>query len=223
MSDQVTKDDWKSSLDLFLSRRGTYTDDETLRKNLELVDDFIRFAELDGMILDVGCGSGDLRGYVDLEDYVGIDPIEPPTCVFPFVQGIGEFLPFKDGSFDCTVVKATLDHCWSPERVMFECDRVLKRNGRVFVWLKVTRTSIRYKLRKMLHYIAVLDFASLVVSIKSNVSSLGRGDTGIRRHGHTRSFTDSDLFELVSSSFDIAKVSWHDQDAFMIGRKRPSD
>ncbi len=220
MSSKVTKSDWKSSLGFFLSHRASYTTDKTLGRNQDLLNDFIRFTEPLGLILDVGCGSGEIRKYGNLERYIGIDPVEARLTKFPFIKGMGEFLPFKNSAFDCAITMATLDHCWSPEQVMTECGRVLKRNGRIFVWLKVTRTNVIYKLRRLLHYIKILDYSSLATSIRSNINTLIKEDTDFHQYGHTQSFTERSLLKLISSSFDITRVRWHDQDVFIVGQKR---
>jgi ubiquinone/menaquinone biosynthesis C-methylase UbiE len=46
-----------------------------------------------------------------------------------FVEGFGEFLPYRDESFDRCVVASALDHCLDPARVLAEAFRCLKPGG----------------------------------------------------------------------------------------------
>ncbi|HEY5996397.1 MAG TPA: methyltransferase domain-containing protein [Candidatus Deferrimicrobiaceae bacterium] len=85
-------------------------------------------------ILDVGCGSG-IRSYLGSCAYVGVDPllIEGHQYDFPVVRGVGEHLPFRDGSFDEAVLNQVLDHCNSIDGVLREAVRVAGPDGAVNV------------------------------------------------------------------------------------------
>ena len=48
-------------------------------------------------------------------------------------RGIGEVLPFKDGTFDRVVCMSSLDHYADPAKGMREMARVLKPDGRVII------------------------------------------------------------------------------------------
>jgi len=50
-----------------------------------------------------------------------------------FVTGIGERLPFRDGSFEAVLSFDVFEHTRNPERVLAECRRVLRPGGRLFV------------------------------------------------------------------------------------------
>ena len=65
------------------------------------------------------------------ETFVGIDPRPRgrASAAFRFVQGIGEYLPFADGSFDRVLFATSLDHVLSPVRSLSEARRVLARTG----------------------------------------------------------------------------------------------
>jgi len=97
-------------------------------------------------VLDVGCGRA-----VDAIQMarkggkpVGIEPSRTMLghsreCVaesgtgVDLVQGIGERLPFKSGSFDWVVCKGALDHFPDPYKAIEEMARVLKPDGRAVV------------------------------------------------------------------------------------------
>ena len=99
---------------------------------------FKTFCQSSGLILDVGCGPQAAyptylpeRGQV-----VGIDPLlgQQPR-EFSFVQGIGEYLPFPDGTFDHVLYASSLDHVMDPERSLAEAVRCLKPGGHLNLWI----------------------------------------------------------------------------------------
>ena len=50
----------------------------------------------DGRVLDVGCGPQALPSYSGGDHFVGIDPLPGGPREFAFVQGVAEYLPFRD-------------------------------------------------------------------------------------------------------------------------------
>lgn len=99
---------------------------------------FARFAQLDGHVLDVGCGPQTLPSYAAGMSGVlfGIDPLvgEQPRD-FMFVKGIAEYLPFADATFDRVLFATSLDHVLSPALAVAEARRVTAYGGAVIVWL----------------------------------------------------------------------------------------
>ncbi len=98
---------------------------------------FARFAQLEGRVLDVGCGPQALPSYAaDMTgELVGIDPltgVQPRD--FQFVRGISEYLPFRDESFDRVLFATSIDHLLSPSLAVREAARVTKVGGAVVVW-----------------------------------------------------------------------------------------
>jgi SAM-dependent methyltransferase len=99
--------------------------------------EFASFAELEGIVLDVGCGPQEEPSYAGgwQGRFVGIDPVAgAPHRAFDFVQGLGEYLPFRDATFDRVLFATSLDHMLSPQRALAEARRVLKPLGTVNVW-----------------------------------------------------------------------------------------
>lgn len=99
---------------------------------------FADFSDLEGVVLDIGCGPQSEPSYAEgfAGTFVGIDPLRGgPGRRFSFVQGIGEFLPFRDGTFDRVLFGASLDHALSPQLALREARRVLRKNGAVVIWL----------------------------------------------------------------------------------------
>lgn len=98
---------------------------------------FAEFSDLEGLTLDVGCGPQAVPSYgLDFDGHlIGIDPlvgVEPRE--FDFIQGIGEYLPFADETFDRVLFATSLDHMLVPTRTLAEARRVVRRDGLVSIW-----------------------------------------------------------------------------------------
>ncbi|MBL7901677.1 MAG: class I SAM-dependent methyltransferase [Bacteroidia bacterium] len=106
--------------------------------------DFMQFAEFcnfDGLILDVGVGPQKAPTHIEYNEkpnitFVGLDPLpgEQPRA-FSFVQGLGEYLPFKDNLFDQVLFVTSLDHFIDPVVALNEAKRVVKKEGSICIWL----------------------------------------------------------------------------------------
>lgn len=109
----------------------------------EITTAFGRFARLEGLVLDVGCGPQPQPSYArEFEGrLVGIDPLSgADRRAFEFVQGLGEYLPFRAGVFDRVLFATTLDHMLSPRRALLEAGRVTRPGGEIAVWCGDERT-----------------------------------------------------------------------------------
>jgi SAM-dependent methyltransferase len=103
----------------------------------EVTRAFGHFARLEGLVLDVGCGPQPQPSYArDFEGtLVGIDPLRGANRrEFEFVQGLGEYLPFRAGVFDRVLFATTLDHMLLPQRALREAARVTASGGEIAVW-----------------------------------------------------------------------------------------
>jgi SAM-dependent methyltransferase len=87
-------------------------------------------------VLDVGCGISSVLHFVEGKKKWGIDPLVneykqlyeyPKDMVID--QGVGERLPYNNGSFDVCFCSNTLDHTESPQKVLSEIHRVLTDKG----------------------------------------------------------------------------------------------
>lgn len=102
-----------------------------------LTREFFAFARLPaaGRVLEIGCGSGRMRRFLDGRDYWGLDPLldRPPEEAAGeggvFLKGIGEALPVADGCFETVLLCETLDHTLDPDRVIAEAFRSLRGGG----------------------------------------------------------------------------------------------
>jgi len=103
----------------------------------EDVQAFKEFAQPSGLTLDIGCGPQAYPSYLsEGSTVVGIDPLlgQQPRG-FSFVQGIGEYLPFRDNTFDHILYASSLDHIMAPRRSLAEAVRCLKPNGPISLWI----------------------------------------------------------------------------------------
>jgi SAM-dependent methyltransferase len=110
---------------------------------------FTSFCEnrLEGIVLDVGCGTQATPLY--LKNYpasriVGIDPLLP-ECGHPFtfVRGYAEYLPFENDTFNTVIAATSLDHTLIPRKALDEIRRVLKPFGHFILWEGLNENSNR--------------------------------------------------------------------------------
>ncbi len=198
---------WRAVMDEFLQWRDrAWGDPEAARARREAAaamhSRFIEFCDLPArkfMCLDVGAGSGQVADLLPEEcTYIGIDPLRggraPDTGELPehmprpsravsLVQGVGEVLPFADGSFDAVLIFGALDHCNEPDEVLAESRRVLAPGGRFGLLLGVAEERPP---------------GGLLRSLAGMFSSEPRG-----RETHTFTFTAAQLDELVGRHFAI--------------------
>lgn len=106
--------------------------------------DFLQFAEFcdfRGNVLDIGVGPQKSPTHIEYNKkenvfFVGIDPLvglQPKS--FAFVQGLGEYLPFKNDTFDQVLFVTSLDHFIDPVVALKEAKRVMKKTGEMCIWL----------------------------------------------------------------------------------------
>lgn len=92
-------------------------------------------------VLDLGCGRGGVVELIwrDVKLVAGLDPDSPSLSEhralgMPVIQGVGERLPFVDGSFDLVICLWVLEHLRDPVVMLREVRRVLRPGGRfIFV------------------------------------------------------------------------------------------
>ncbi|MCC6179561.1 MAG: class I SAM-dependent methyltransferase [Chloroflexi bacterium] len=113
-----------------------------LRKRTAVVRNLLPYG---GTVVDVGCGTGALAGWVQRAGYdvVGVDA-SPGMLKQALEHGVGAVyaaystaLPFEDGVFDLALSVATMHHLETPERVaatIAEMGRVVRPGGYVLVW-----------------------------------------------------------------------------------------
>jgi SAM-dependent methyltransferase len=102
-------------------------------------------------ILQVGCGPEDVINYFSNGKKYAIDPLanfykerfKLDYKNVNFTEGRGEKLPFEDETFDLVLLTNVLDHVESPEKVLSEIRRVLKKNGVLFFEMFIYQKNFR--------------------------------------------------------------------------------
>lgn len=100
-------------------------------------------------ILDIGCGAGGKSVYysslgADMVYGVDILPQYEKEASdfalkkgldkrFKFVTADASNLPFEDGTFDTIIMNDTMEHVSDPFRVLKECNRIMKPDGKLFI------------------------------------------------------------------------------------------
>ncbi len=108
----------------FIARRGLY---KAIRKLAP---------ELQGRILDVGCGRKPYRSLFAVREYVGMD-IENPghshenEDIDVFYDG--KTFPFEQASFDHALCNQVLEHVFNPDEFVSEIHRILKPGGKLLL------------------------------------------------------------------------------------------
>ena len=89
--------------------------------------------------------------------WIGIDPlIGHQTRRYPFVQGIGEYLPFRSSVFDATLYSLVLSNMLDPHLSMQQAHRVMKPSGKLYIRYFTARIDPRYLIWKMLNSLGIL-------------------------------------------------------------------
>lgn len=106
-------------------------------------------------VLEIGCGCGvDAKRFVDAGAiYTGIDLTDNAVYQTKFKIGDkgkvlkmnAEYLDFSDESFDCVYSFGVIHHAVSPENIIKEAYRVIKKGGFLYVML-YNKYSVRYYL-----------------------------------------------------------------------------
>ena len=103
----------------------------------------------EGLWLDVGCGALPLPGYMATSTsqvaWIGIDPFFGDSDRhFPFAQALGEYLPFRPDSFDGMLYGSTIYHQMDPPQSLESARRVIKPDGRLYIWYEPQKIDGRY-------------------------------------------------------------------------------
>ncbi|HEY7287402.1 MAG TPA: methyltransferase domain-containing protein, partial [Vicinamibacterales bacterium] len=92
-------------------------------------------SQLDGRMLDVGCGTQQYRKFLKCRQYFGVDwtLVSRPPAVADITR-----IPFRDRAFDSALCTEVLEHLPEPGRCLDEIRRVVKPGGTVFFTVPMT-------------------------------------------------------------------------------------
>jgi len=101
-----------------------------------------------GRILEIGSGPIGIVNFLGWGDRCAVDPLEhfyrtQPSLIslrspgVTYADGTGEQLPFDDASFALVIIDNVIDHTYAPQKILREIDRVLERNGRLYLSVNV--------------------------------------------------------------------------------------
>lgn len=151
--------DTRNNLDIYDDVAGRWWSDEvrwvrTLKNMVPgRLDYFDRFIEWqDKAVLDLGCAGGFMAEALDDRGarVTGIDPASEAIAAardhasgrsIQYDVGVGEALPYPDGSFDAVVCVDVLEHVQDLERVLAEVSRVLRPGG-LFLFDTINRNPL---------------------------------------------------------------------------------
>jgi SAM-dependent methyltransferase len=135
----ATEDPWERHATWW---RETFTNGADLEYELQILP--LTMSHLEGAVrvLDLGSGEGHLarrlaREIPEREIVVGLEPSSAQLASAVgqgggprYVRGVGERLPFRDGSFDGVVCCLVIEHSSDPDALLAEAVRVLAVGGR---------------------------------------------------------------------------------------------
>ena len=110
--------------------------DGSLVYEIELAALATLFTEMSGPVLEVGVGPGRFAEKLGVE--YGFDPARSPLKFasgrgIKCCQAFGEELPVKDGIIGTIYLLFTLCFAADPQRILLECSRILKDDGKLVI------------------------------------------------------------------------------------------
>ena len=150
----------------FIIRRGLF---QGVRKHA---------GQLQGRMLDFGCGEKPYRSLFSVDEYIGVDLKvsghgTDQTEVDVFYDG--RTIPFPDGHFNAVLASEVMEHVFEPDLILAELRRVMAPGGRIlltipFVWdeHEVPYDYGRYTSFGLTHLLERHGFKVLVLDKSSN-------------------------------------------------------
>jgi len=123
-------------------------------KGIDTIKFYLKHTDVDEMfkdkvVLDIGCGAGGKTVFYaskGVKKIIGIEILEKYRDEaeslateygledkFEFVQGDASNMPFEDEIFDTIIMNDAMEHVDKPEKVLEECYRVLKKDGKLYL------------------------------------------------------------------------------------------
>lgn len=93
-------------------------------------------AQMNGRLMDLGCGSKPYYSIFKVDEYIGVDydsPGHPHDNENIDVYYDGKHLPFKENDFDSVFCSEVFEHIFNLEEIIKETHRVMKPGGRFLI------------------------------------------------------------------------------------------
>lgn len=178
------------------SKRTFVLDQVNKNTTSESFFDFI--GKIEGDWLDLGCGPGKKRHYVNHNKviYYGLDPLPHPLRKdFYYVQAVTERIPFQNDMFDNITAIAALDHFAALNLAFEEIRRVLKPTGRFHILQSVYDINGPISAVKVLAHL-IKDLVEMTNVKKHKIDTVK----------HMTNFKQKSLIESLNRHFKIDKI-----------------
>ena len=202
---------WKNHLEYFQSRREyrghkqNHAPTPNRRKRHQAFFDFAGITT--GKVLDIGCGPGKLRHYLNEKEvhYYGLDPIPLVEAQrFKYVRALAEHIPFQDSSFSHLLTISSLDHFHNLKSFFKEASRVLKGNGTLHLLQSIHGGSDWLsKCKDVLH------------KTKDAFDRQRTGRKDAKTPKHMREFTTASLLDTSRDYFEVISTEKFNQKWYM--------
>lgn len=146
------------------------------RENVHRFQDYVASRFQGKTLLDMGCGPMPLPGYLEFTrnrdiDVYGLDPIAASDFTGFRVIGCSEFTPFVNNQFDAIIFATSLDHVCSLPQTIREVFRILRPQGKVFIFMSDQHIPIR---KRIFGYLYRLQGKLLKIQTPKTVVRKGR-------------------------------------------------
>ena len=91
--------------------------------------------DLDGVLVDIGCGSKPYEKYTNVDKYIGLELDNELSRSVKSADYYydGTLLPFDDNSTDSVLTSQVFEHVFTPHKFLQEINRILKKGGLLLI------------------------------------------------------------------------------------------
>jgi len=156
------------------------------------------------LLLDVGCGAGDILDSLPVRNKIGIDYsfyllsiAKKRSYKFPILQSNAEKLPFKDNQFNCILLMDVLEHVANPKKILNEIYRISAKDS-MFI-LNIPNDNLINKCKKIIKKLNLHKYFVTEYHLEENNGK----NANINMDWHLHHFTKNDIVKLISPKWHI--------------------